>query len=73
MSSSHYLITAISSLCVLDSSMSVYSKPEKESLTPVVIRLLGKWQKLDGGEIKIQLSMQGSLGNWKKKLTLWAS
>lgn len=40
------------------SGVSVYSKPENQTLVPIVIRLLGKWQKLDCGKIKIQLAMQ---------------
>lgn len=68
MLSSHYLITAIHSVCLLGSSMSVYPKPENEILMPIVIRLLGKWQKLDCGKIKIQLPMQESLESLKKKL-----
>lgn len=66
MLSSHYLITAISSVCELGSSMSVYPKPENEILMPIVIRLLGKWQKLDCGKIEIQLPMQERLESLKK-------
>lgn len=58
MLSSHYLITAISSMCVLGSGVSVCSKPGNQTLMPIVIKLLGKWQKLDCGKIKMQLAMQ---------------
>ena len=66
--SSHYLITATSLLSVLGSSVSLCPKPENEALMPTVIRLLGKRQKLDCGEIKIQLPVQESLESLKKKL-----
>lgn len=66
MLSSHYLITAISAVCLLGSSMPVYSKPENEILLPIV-RLLGKWQKPDCGKVRIQLPMLGSLESLKRK------
>ena len=43
---------SISSVCVLGSTVSVYSEPENQTLMPIVIKLLGKWQKLDCGRLR---------------------